>query len=162
MDYTEVSVIWNPYENAQQLVNWIATYYSIHKDVGTIRKDCRKNLFQNLIASRGSGSASHFRLLKEDRFYNNVQPWDITFEELHEAYRTTAMKRHLHWDTAKLKEDQSCVPYYKIMSERGNFPRRIPWLFVDEGNNFCFWFSPNNTVSIVTKYKVSYQIYSRM
>ena len=38
MDYIKGTVISHPYENAQELVKWIATYYSIDKDVGTIRK----------------------------------------------------------------------------------------------------------------------------
>ena len=106
MEYIEKTVIWNPYENAQELVKWIATYYSIHKDEGTIRKNCRKNLPQNRNSSRGKGLASDFRQLKEDRADNNAQPcvWDITFEELRDAYKTTALERHLPWDTAKLKE----------------------------------------------------------
>ena len=142
MDYIKETVISHPYENAQELVKWIATYYSIDKDVGTIRKNCWKNLPQNRNASREKGSASDFMQLKEDRFFNNVQPWDISFEELRVAYKTTAMKRHLHWDTDKLKEKQFCLPFYKIISKRGNFRRRIPWLFVNDGNNFSFRFPP--------------------
>ena len=42
MDYIQESAIWNPYENKQQLVKWIATYYSTQKDEGKTRKSNKR------------------------------------------------------------------------------------------------------------------------
>ena len=74
--------------------------------------------------------------VNEDQFDKNAPVWDISLEELNEAYKITAMKRHLPWDTEKTQEGKNCLPFYKIFNKRKNFPRRITWLYVDDGN--CF------------------------
>ena len=72
----------------------------------------------------------------DDRLEKDVPIWDISFEELREAYKRTAMKRHLPWDTDKTQEERLCLPLHKIINKRGNFPRRITWLYMYSGT-YC-------------------------
>ena len=134
MDFIQGSEMWNPYEHNQDLVKWIATYYSVQKEEGKKRKDCHNKLPQNHISSRDSFTpASSFQDIEEDQFDKHVPTWDISFEELLEAYKTSAMKRHLPWDTEKNQEEHVCLPLHKIINKRGNFPRRITWLYMNHG-----------------------------
>ena len=75
---------------------------------------------------------------EDDRLEKDLPIWDISFEELREAYKRTAMKRHLPWDTDKIQEERKCLPLHKIFNKRGNFPRRITWLYMYHGTYyFC-------------------------
>ena len=137
MDYIQASDLWNPYEHGKELVKWIATYYSFHKQKGKKRKDCQSNLPQKRTLSKKGTRAFNFAKISEDQYDNDAPVWDISLEELSDAYKTTAMKRHLKWDTDKNQEGKSCLPFWKIFNKRGNFPRRITWLYVEDGNILC-------------------------
>lgn len=136
MDYIQRSALWNPYENGKELVEWIATYYVLQKQGGKKRKDCKRYLSQSRTFSKAGTRAFNYAKVNEDQFDKNAPVWDISLEELNEAYKITAMKRHLPWDTEKTQEGKNCLPFYKIFNKRKNFPRRITWLYVDDGN--CF------------------------
>ena len=72
---------------------------------------------------------------KEESSFDETAPiWDLSFQELQEAYKTSAMKRQLAWYTEKTLEKTYCLPYFKINKKVGNFPRRITWLYPEEGN----------------------------
>ena len=133
MDYIRHSEHWNPYDNENMLIKWIATYYSVQKEKGKIRKESWKNLSQHRISSRKSTPASNYFKVKEDQYDKNTPVWPITFEELSEAYKTTAMKRHLIWYSSKTLEGKFCLPLHKIFNKDGKFPRRITWLYVTDG-----------------------------
>ena len=63
----------------------------------------------------------------------SVPVWDVSFEELQDAYKIVAMTRNLDWHTEQILEEKSCIPLFKIPKKVGDFPRRITWLFVDDG-----------------------------
>ena len=136
MDFIQETEMWNPYEHEQDLVKWIATYYSVQKEEGKERKDCLDKLPRNRISSRYSFTPAFFQDLNEDQYDKDVPTWDISFEELREAYKRSAMKRHLPWDTEKIQEERVCLPLHKIINKRGNFPRRITWLYMNHGIYF--------------------------
>ena len=143
MDFIQESEIWNPYEHEKELVKWIATYYFTQKEEGKKVKDCWNKLPKNRILSRDSSTpASAFEKSEDDRLEKDVPIWDISFEDLCEAYKTTAMKRHLPWDTDKIQEERVCLPLHKIFNKRGNFPRRITWLYMYYGTYYSCQFYP--------------------
>ena len=140
MDYVRESELFNPYDHIDNIVKWIAIYYVADMEKGKERKGCSKKLHERSIKSRyfGRELAQDFASVQVDQFDNNVQPWDLTFEQLHEAYKTTAMKRHLAWNSIRTYEKTYCLPFFKVRKEIGDFPRRITWLYVDEGKNKHF------------------------
>ena len=141
MDFIQESEMWNPYEHEKELVKWIATYYFTQKEEGKKVKDCWNKLPKNRISSRNSFTpASAFMDSEDDRLEKDVPIWDISFEELREAYKRTAMKRHLPWDTDKIQEERKCLPLHKIFNKRGNFPRRITWLYMNNGTYYSCQF----------------------
>ena len=110
MDFIQGSEMWNPYEHNQDLVKWIATYYSVQKEEGKKRKDCHNKLPQNHISSRDSFTpASSFQDIEEDQSDKHVPTWDISFEELREAYKTSAIKKTFTLGYRK-KSGRTCVP----------------------------------------------------
>ena len=141
MDFIQESEMWNPYEHEKELVKWIATYYFTQKEEGKKVKDCWNKLPKNSILSRQSFTpASVFEESEDDRLEKDLPIWDISFEELREAYKRTAMKRHLPWDTDKTQEERLCLPLHKIINNRGNFPRRITWLYMNNGTYYSCQF----------------------
>ena len=76
--------------------------------------------------------------IENDEYEMNAPVWDITFEQLRKAYKRIAMKRLLPWDTDETQEGKCCLPFHKINNKRGNFPRRITWLDVNNGMLFSF------------------------
>ena len=148
MDYIQRSALWNPYENGKELVEWIATYYDLQKQGGKKRKDCKGYLSQSLTFSKAGTRAFNYAKVNEDQFDKDAPVLDISLEELSEAYKVTAMKRHLPWDTEKMQEGKNCLPFYKIFSKSKNFPRRITWLYVDDGNYFLSMISMSLGVSM--------------
>ena len=136
MDYIQRSALWNPYENGKELVEWIATYYALQKQGGKKRKDCKGYLSQSLTFSKAGTRAFNYAKVNEDQFDKDAPVLDISLEELSEAYKTTAMKRHIPWESKKPQDGKNCLPFYKIFNKRGNFPRRITWLYVDDGNYY--------------------------
>ena len=56
-------------------------------------------------------------------------------KQLQEAYKKTAMDRHLPWTTEEVTDKTCrCTPPFRRGTTSGSFPRRITWLFVDYGN----------------------------
>ena len=104
MDYVRESQLFNPYDHYDSIVKWIATYYFADMDKGNKRKDCSKKSHEMHINARNNNGLKpqdfktsrpkDFASVQADYFDDNVQTWDITFEQLQEAYKTTAMKRH--------------------------------------------------------------------
>ena len=76
--------------------------------------------------------------IENDEYEMNAPVWDITLEQLREAYKRIAMKRLLPWDTDETQEGKYCLPCHKILNKRGNFPRRISWLDANNGMLFSF------------------------
>ena len=133
IDYIQKSQLWNPYEHGKELVKWIATYYSLKKEKGKQRKGFWNNSTQRRSLSKEGNRVFDFIDEENDKLENNVPIWQITFEKLSAAYKKTAMKRHLAWDTEENQEGTGCIPVHKLFSKRGNFPRRITWLYVKDG-----------------------------
>ena len=140
MDYVQESPTLNPYDDEDTIKRWIAMFYLARKEKGLIGKDCAKPLKNSQISSRAPSYP--FRLTPNsyvrtefDGFDNDVPIWDITTEQLEEAYKTVAMKRQIPW-TSDLTYEQSiskCVPWFKREVTAGSFPRRNTWLFLEEG-----------------------------
>ena len=113
--------------------NLIMTYYSLRKEGGKETKHCSSSSSRSTISKSGTRPFNYAKV-NEDQFDEDAPIWDISLEELGEAYKTTAMKRHMPWDTEKNQEGKNCLPFNKILKKRGNFPRRITWLYADDGN----------------------------
>ena len=135
--YIRESELWNPYDHRDVIIRSIATYYSFQKEKGKSGKAClKKPPKRRIVASNtDTRTPSEFFARKENSFDKNVPIWDLTITELQEAYKTTAMKRYLDWYTEKTLEKTYCLPFFKIKKKVGNFPRRITWLYVDDGND---------------------------
>ena len=137
MTYIQKSELWNPYEEDKQVVKWIATYQSLKIQEGNKRNNPFNDSLQSHSLSRARAEpenpARNFEMLENDEYEMNAPVWHITFEQLRRAYKRTAMKRHLPWDTDETQEGRNCLPFHKILNKRGNFPRRITWLDVNNG-----------------------------
>lgn len=138
MDYIYESPRRNPYDDEATVKKWMATYYLIRKEKGNLKKDCSRDRMKNriLASSDGKTKAQHWYRTEESGFDSDLQPWDITMKQLQEAYKTTAMDRHLPWTSEELINDEKCIcisPFRRRTND-GSFPRRIPWLYVDDGN----------------------------
>lgn len=133
IDYIQQSEQWNPYEEGKEIVKWIATYQSLKIQEGNRRNSYFNNSIQSHTLSRAGTPAINFAFLENDEFDKNAPIWHITFDELNEAYKSAAMKRFLPWDTDKTQEGKNCLPFHKILNKRGNFPRRITWLYINNG-----------------------------
>ena len=138
MNYIYESPLWNPYNDEASVKKWMAYYHFIRKEKGDLRKDCMRDRMQNrILASRnGKTKAIDWHETEESGFDNDVQVWDISMKQLQEAYKTTAMDRHLPWSTEELINDEKCIcisPFRRRTND-GSFPRRITWLYVDDGN----------------------------
>ena len=137
MDYIYESPRWNPYDDEATVKKWMASYYLIRKEKGNFRKDCSRDRMKNrILASRdGKTKPQHWWRTEESGFDNDVQLWDITMQQLQEAYKTTAMDRHLPWTTEEVNNKMcKCLPSFRRGTNAGSFPRRITWLYVDDGN----------------------------
>ena len=139
IEYVLESAVHDPYENEEFIKKWIATFYSIRKEEGQLKKDCIKRFFKSRsLAPNEESIPEHWRNAKESRYDDDVPIWDITMEQLQQAYKTTAMERSLNWDSDLTYEEETCFPWYKRSIKIGNFPRRIPWLYIKDGiNKFC-------------------------
>jgi len=140
MDYARESQLFNPYNDNDSIVKWIAIYYVADMDKRNRQKGCSKKLHEKRITARYSNGvkAEDFASVQADYYDDDVQHWDITFEQLQEAYKTTAMKRNIPWTSKKTYEKIYCIPFFKVRREVGDFPRRITWLYVDTGKNNYF------------------------
>ena len=140
MDYIYESPRRNPYNDGASVKKWMATYYFIRKEKGSLRKDCMRDRMKNRILASSDASdektqAQHWYRTEESGFDNDVQIWDITLQQLQKAYRKTAMDRHLPWTTEEVNDEKcNCIPFFRRGTNAGSFPRRIPWLYVDYGN----------------------------
>ena len=137
MDYIYESPRRNPYDDEATVKKWMASYYLIRKEKGNFRKDCSRDRMKNrILASRdGKIKPQHWWRTEESGFDNDVQLWDITMQQLQEAYKTTAMDRHLPWTTEEVNNKMcQCIPSFRRGTNAGSFPRRITWLYVDDGN----------------------------
>ena len=137
IDYIQGSELWNPYDHRNVLIKGIATYYSVQKRKGKLGKGNSKSPLRRRILALDTDTRKpfHFYVIEESSFDETAPIWDLSFEELQEAYKTSAMKRHLAWYTEKTLEKTYCLPYFKINKKVGNFPRRITWLYPEEGNS---------------------------
>ena len=131
MEYILESAAWNPYDHIDMVQKRMATNYLIRKEEGDLKKDCLKGQVKSRIFNL---RAADYRYIEESRFDDSVQNWDITMDQLEEAYKTTAMKRHLVWNSNRTYEKKSCIPFFKRQVPAGLFMRRIFWLHVDDGN----------------------------
>ena len=109
------------------------TYYSLEQEGAYVAKHCWSCSSHSTFSKAGT-RAFNYAKVNEDKFDEDAPIWDISLEELGEAYKTTAMKRHVPWDTEKNHGGKNCLPFYKIFKKHGNFPRRITWLYADDGN----------------------------
>ena len=109
------------------------TYYSLQLEEEKETKHCRSSSSQSIF-SKAETRVFNYAKVNEDQFDEDAPVWDISLEELGEAYKTTAMERHMPWDTEESQEGKNCLPFYKLCKKRGNFPRRITWLYADDGN----------------------------
>ena len=132
MEYILESEAWNPYDHKNMVQKSMATNYIIRKEKGDLKKDCLKGQ----VKSRFSlFRVEDFEYLPHDGFDDDVRTWDITMDQLEEAYKTTAMERHLSWNSDKTYEKRSCKPFWtKKQKPVGDFMRRIFWLYLDNGN----------------------------
>lgn len=112
------------------------THYSLQQEGGKERKHCRSSSSHSRTFSKEGTRVFNYSKVNENQFDKYAPIWDLSFEELSEAYQTAAMKRHMPWDYKKPLNGKSCLPFYKIFNKRGNFSRRITWLYVDDGNYF--------------------------
>ena len=132
MEYILESAAWNPYDHIDMVQKRMATNYLIRKEEGDLKKDCLKGQVKSRIFNL---RAADYRYIEESRFDDSVQNWDITMDQLEEAYKTTAMERHLSWNSDKTYEKRSCKPFWtKKQKPVGDFMRRIFWLYLDNGN----------------------------
>ena len=137
MDYIYESPRRNPYNDEAIVKKWMASYYFIRKEKGNLRKDCTRDQMKNriLASSDGKTKPQHWYRTEESGFDSDVQIWDITMQQLQEAYKIIAMDRHLPWTTAEVTDKKcNCIPLFRRGTNAGSFPRRIPWLLVDDGN----------------------------
>ena len=141
IDYIIESASWNPYDHEDMVQKWMATNYIVRKEKGELKKDCMKGQVKsrfngNPKPNRENIPVSGWWLSRESRFDDLVQVWDISMDQLEEAYITVAMKRHLMWTSAKTFEKPylPCIPPFKRKVQAGSFMRRIFWLNVDDGN----------------------------
>ena len=131
IDYILESAAWNPYDYGDMVRKSMATNYIVRKEKGELKKDCMKRQVQSRSVNE---KPVDWRYNKHSGFDDRVQVWDITMEELEEAYKTAAMKRHLTWTSTKTYGKTFCTPIFKRQVQAGLFMRRIFWLFVDDGN----------------------------
>ena len=109
------------------------TYYSPQQEGEKETKHCRSSSSQSIFSKAGT-RVFNYAKVNEDKSDEDAPVWDISLEELGEAFKTTAMKRHLPWDIEKSQEGKNCRLFYKLLKKRRNFPRRITWLYADDGN----------------------------
>ena len=140
MDYVQESPIWNPYEDEDTIKRWIAMFYLARKEKGLIGKDCAKPLIHTHSSSRAPSypfqhTPNSYVRTKFDGYDNDVPIWDITMEQLEEAYKTVAMTRQIPWTTDLTYEQpiNMCVPWFKREVVAGSFPRRNTWLLLEDG-----------------------------
>ena len=134
IDYILESAAWNPYDDVDMVLKWMATNYIVRKEKGELKKDCMKGQVQSRFLRI---KVNDWRNIEYDAFDYRVKAWDITMDQLEEAYKTVAMKRHLTWTSDKTYEKTYCMPhqfYFKKDIRAGLFMRRIFWLNVDDGN----------------------------
>ena len=115
----------------------MAYYYFIRKEKGNLRKDCMRDRMQNpILTSRAEKTkAIDWSRTAESGFDNDVQVWEISMKQLQKAYEKTAMDRHLPWTTEEVNNKMcQCIPSFRRGTNAGSFPRRITWLYVDDGN----------------------------
>ena len=136
MDYIYESPRRNPYNDEATVKKWTASNYLIRKEKGNLRKDCIRDRMKTriLASSDEKTKPQHWYQTEESSFDNDVQIWDITMEQLQEAYKTTAMDRHLPWSTERVNGKKCCIPPFRRGTNAGSFQRRITWLYVDDGN----------------------------
>ena len=141
MDYVQESPRLNPYDNEDTIKSWIAMFYLVRKEKGLIGKDCTKPLVNSRSSARAptkDQTPAFFVNAKIDIYDNNVPLWDITMEELEEAYKTVAMTRQIEWDIDLTYEEpkHKCVPWFKREVAAGTkFPRRNTWLLLEDGRS---------------------------
>ena len=114
-------------------------FYMARKEKGLLGKDCTKPLVNSHASARVPidilQEPGHFAGEKFDGYDNNVPIWDITMEQLEEAYKTVAMTRQIPWTTDLTYEQpiNMCVPWFKREVVAGSFPRRNTWLLLEDG-----------------------------
>ena len=136
IDYVQASELYNPYDHENTIVKWIATYYFADKERGNKKKPvCPKRLHGNYAELHKSDciQANSYYNRHSTENDNTVPVWDVSFEKLQDAYKIVAMTRNLDWHTEQILEEKSCIPLFKIPKKVGDFPRRITWLYVDDG-----------------------------
>ena len=135
LKYVLKSPVRNPYDHEDLVKQWMATDYLIQKEKGRMKKDCLNDLIKSRsLASNNKKAAYDWANTEESGFDNTAPIWDITMDQLEEAYKTTAMDRYLDWNSDRTYEAKTCCPFFKIPKRVGDFKRRIPWLYVTEGN----------------------------
>ena len=86
--------------------NLIMTYYSLRKEEGKETKhSCRSSSCSTI--SKSGTRPFNYAKVNEDQFDEDAPIWNISLEELGEAYKTTAMKRHMPWDTEKIRKGRT-------------------------------------------------------
>ena len=101
MEYILESAAWNPYDHIDMVQKRMATNYLIRKEEGDLKKDCLKGQVQSRFSLF---RVEDFENLPHNGFDDDVRTWDITMDQLEEAYKTTAMERHLSWNSDKTYE----------------------------------------------------------
>ena len=140
IDYILESAAWNPYDHEDMVQKWMATNYIVRKEKGELKKDCMKGQVKsrfngNPKPNRENIPVSGWWLSRESRFDDLVQVWDISMDQLEEAYKTVAMTRQIPWTTDLTYEQpiNKCVPWFKREVTAGSFPRRNTWLLLEDG-----------------------------
>ena len=143
MDYVQESPRLNPYDDEDTIKKWIAMLYLARKEKGLIGKDCAKPLINSQITSRAPSypfrlTASSYEGTEFDGFDDDVPIWDITTEQLEEAYKTVAMTRQIPWNSnlSYEKPKYMCIPwFFRREVAAGDFPRRNTWLLLEDGRS---------------------------